>query len=121
MGGFCCCITRVVRAGKTSLALLFLKLFLTFVALLGASYCFTSSTMVIPLHAKMIHSVHVVMCSGIVSLPLKFFSRRHGKSVVTHVDKSINRMRGSVADSLSVLVGGPVLVLFCFDALVVAD
>lgn len=107
--------------GNPSLALLFLNLFLTFVALLGASYCFTSSTIVVPLHAKIIHSVHVVICSGIVDLPLNFFSRRHGKSVVTHVDNSINRIRGSVADSLSVLVGGPVLVIVCFKALVVAD
>lgn len=108
-------------SGKPAVTLVFLKLFLVVVALFGANYCFTSSTMVVPLHAKIIHSVHVVICTGIVHLPVSFFSRREGKSVVTHVDKSINRIRGSVADSLSVLVGDPVVVVLCFTALIVAD
>lgn len=69
----------------------------------------------------MMESVHVLICGGMISLPLNFFSRRQGNSVVTHVDKSIGRMRASVADSLSVLLGGPVLVVSCFTALVIAD
>lgn len=121
MGGTCCFIDGFITAGNTFCALTVVKKVLVFVAVLGATNCFTSTTIVMPLHANVIQSVHVRICGGILDLPLDFFSRRHGKSVVTHVDTSIAIIRGSLADSVSVLVHGPVTLLIYFIALFSMD